>query len=129
MAVKPTQGKAQTAKPAHSTSPEARNGADFLFAPVGAFLTLRDRGTEIFSGLVEKGRKAEPRIRREVGKIRERVEGLDLRIPEWLRIRLESSSQRARKTWEELNLPETLKNLEVRDRVEKVRTRIQGLVR
>ncbi|MBI2059129.1 MAG: phasin family protein [Nitrospirae bacterium] len=129
MAAKTHPAKAHAEKQTHSVSHTRQSGADFLFAPVGAYLTLRDRGTEIFSGLVDKGRKAEPRIRREVAKVRERVEGLDLKVPEWVRIRLESTSQRARKTWEDLNLPETLKNLEVRDRVEKLRTRIQGLVR
>ena len=129
MAAKANPAKAKTVKHTSPASHPQRSGADFLFAPVGAYLTIRDRGTEIFSGLVDKGRKAEPRIRREVDKVREKVEGLDLKVPEWVRIRLESSSQRARKVWEELNLPETLKNFEVRDRVEKLRTRIQGLVR
>ena len=128
---------AKVEQPFHSPSPKRSEGgrprseaegADFLFAPVGAFLTLRDRGTEIYSGLVDKGRKAEPRIRREMGKVRERVEGLDLKVPEWVRLRLENSTGRARKAWEDLNLPETLKNLQVRGRVEKLRSRIQGLV-
>lgn len=102
---------------------------DLLFLPVGAVLTLTERVPEIFNDLVAKGRKAEPRIRKNLEKVRERIDSLDIKTPEWIRESFESSSKKARELYDELNIEDTLKGLKVRERVEKFRARIQELVR
>lgn len=111
-----------------SVQPTALRPSDLLFLPVGAALTVRDRGVELFNELVTKGRKVEPRVRENLGKVRERIDAFEWTNPDTLRKRWGASTKRVREFYDDLNLDQALKELKVRERVDKVRLRLRELI-